>query len=352
MNIVMFVDRFYPFIGGVEKHVMMLSQKLINKGNKVTIITRGNSNIAYKENYKGISIIRINFDRKFTILNIYYEILKNIKIILKSDIIHFHDYSTFYYWYYPFRYIFSWKKHYITFHGWEGEFPPRKKVVEIRRKCEKLTNGNICVGNFIEKWYGTNANKIIYGASEKKDNIENIKEKNKIVYLGRLEKDTGVLKYIEILKIIKLNYNVDIKFEICGDGKLKKDIIRELESYNIEYIDNGFIEDSNKYLATSKICFTSGYLSIIEAMNNDNIIVALYDNELKKDYLTMMPCSNEMIIGEDNLYLAKEILKILNNEDEYLKRVSLAKEWSVLQTWSNIMNVYLDLWNYSCNGKN
>lgn len=345
MNIVMFVDKFYPFIGGVEKHTMKISRNLVERGNKVTIITRGNKDLPTKEVYKGISIIRINFEQKNVILNIYYQIIKNIKVIFNADIIHFHDYSTFYYWFYPFRYVFFWKKYFITFHGWEGKFPPDKNVIKIRKRCEKYTKGNICVGDFIKKWYETKPNITIYGAAESDIVTKFEKEDNKILYLGRLEEDTGILKYIDILKIVKDVYKIDFKFEICGDGQLKKLVIEKLQELKIDYIYHGFIEDSTKYLRSSKICFTSGYLSIIEAMNNENVVVSLYNNDLKRDYITMMPCSNEIIANDDNMYLAKEIVKVLKDNDEYLKRVTSAKKWSKKQTWDNVVEEYLKLWN-------
>lgn len=344
MNIVMFVDKFHPFIGGVEKHTLNLATKLIEDGNKVTIITRNTEGVAIRDKYNDIDIIRINMSPKLTLLKIYCGVIKNIKEIVSADIIHFHDYSTFYYWYLPFRYLIFWKKYYITFHGWEGVFPPNKKIINIRKKCEYLTRGNICVGKYIENWYGTKATKIIYGATNFSNKTLIKKNKNKILYLGRLEKDTGILKYIEVLGIIKKKHNIDFEFEICGDGSLRDAMLDRLNSLDIKYIFNGFVENSDYYLEKSNICFTSGYLGIIEAMNNENIVVSVYDNDLKKDYLYMLPCSNEMIIGDSEYLLAEEIADILKNDDLFSLKIKLAKEWSQNQTWKMIAKTYLDLW--------
>ena len=53
----------------------------------------------------------------------------------------------------PFLYIKS-KKIHITFHGWEGDFPPKRKVIQLRWISEILTKQSIAIGDFIPKWYG------------------------------------------------------------------------------------------------------------------------------------------------------------------------------------------------------
>src|SRR6266576_1167024 len=77
MKIVFLCRLFYPHIGGVEKHVMEVSQRLIKKGHEVTVITEmpiGVSNknrlphfekseLATTESVNGIKIYRISVGR-------------------------------------------------------------------------------------------------------------------------------------------------------------------------------------------------------------------------------------------------------------------------------------------------
>ena len=66
----------------------------------------------------------------------------------------------------PFRFLCPTKKVYTTFHGYEGNSIPTKKAILMHKISEKLSNGNICIGDFLEKWYGTKATYISYGATE------------------------------------------------------------------------------------------------------------------------------------------------------------------------------------------
>ena len=92
---------------------------------------------------------------------------QNRSLIKEADVIHAHD---VYFWYFPFRFLFPFKKSFVTFHGYES-YPIRKKAIMVRKLSEYLANGNIIVGDFIKKWYGTTPNYVIYGGVE----ISNIK---------------------------------------------------------------------------------------------------------------------------------------------------------------------------------
>ncbi|MDD7792754.1 glycosyltransferase family 4 protein [Clostridium sp. 'White wine YQ'] len=349
MRIIMFTDRFYPHIGGVEKHVEKLSEELIKMEHEVTIFTRRDS---YKEFevYKGIKIIRLKCDGKFSRIKIFLGILRNISKIIKADVIHCHDYSTFWYWFLPFRFILPFKKVFITFHGWEGIFPPERKVVKIRKKVEKLTSGNICVGDFITKWYDTKADKVIYGAtdisdlSREEENKVN-KSETSILYLGRLESDTGIIMYIEALKNLKKEFGADFSLDVCGTGTLSDSIKKMCDEYEIPTHFHGFVSDVEKYIINSDYVFTSGYLSILEAMSMKKIVICNYDNELKEDYLKMIPEYNKKIIIADNSEaLANQLNEIIINKNKKDELIQNSYKWVKDMSWTNMAKEYMNLW--------
>lgn len=157
MTILFFTRLFYPHIGGVEKHVMEISKRLINKGYNIIVITESLNASHNEKNIKndnfetanGIKIYRINSgkDNWFKKIRIWNSLWKIRKIIKKADIIHCHD---VFYWYLPFRFLYPRKRVYTTFHGYES-YPIKKKAVLIRKLSEKLSYGNICIGDFIKK---------------------------------------------------------------------------------------------------------------------------------------------------------------------------------------------------------
>lgn len=96
-------------------------------------------------------------------------------------------------------------------------------------------------------------------------------EGSKIVFIGRLEKDTGVLQFLKWLDKNK-KYSVDF----CGDGSLR-DIC---EKYGTVH---GFT-DPNPFLKSPSICVPGGYLSYIQAKRFGCKIMVFSNNPLKKDY--------------------------------------------------------------------
>ena len=331
MTIVFLSPRFYPDIGGVEKHAFEVA-KILARENDVTVITEGKKD--KRENLKGIKIIRLSFGKKdwFRKFIIWGKLLKYRKVIEKADIVHCHD---VFFWYLPLRIIYPRKKVFTTFHGYETVFPPKTKAIFMRKLSEKLSNGNIAVGNYIRKWYGTKSNAVIYGGSEKR-NIKNTKrkigKKINILFIGRIEKDTGVATYSEILKLLG-SYN----FEACGDGSLRS----ILEKYGKV---NGFVKNLNRYIAKADIIFASSYLSIILGLSLKKPVFSAFENPLKEDYLKLAPFSKWIYTAKSPKVLTKKIKTVMKNKKLREKNINLAYNWANEQTWDKITGIYLKLW--------
>jgi glycosyltransferase involved in cell wall biosynthesis len=59
MKIAQVAPFFYPHIGGVESHVLTLSEKLAANGHEVTVYTSNYDNLQEKEVFNGVKIVRI-----------------------------------------------------------------------------------------------------------------------------------------------------------------------------------------------------------------------------------------------------------------------------------------------------
>lgn len=329
MNILFLSRRFYPEIGGVEKHVQKTSELLIKKGHKVTVITESSGK---EDNYKGIKILRIksgeSWLKKF---QIWKWMWKNRQIIKDSDIIHAHD---VYYWYFPFRFIYPQKKSFVTFHGYET-YPIRKRAIIMRKMSEKLSNGNIIVGDFIKKWYGTKPNFVIYGAADIPKKSGTAKNIQSAVFMGRLDEHTGVLEYAKAVDLIKQKYP-KFEFKIFGDGEYRN----KLKKFN----PKGFIENPEGEYGKYHFAFSSRYLSILEALAHKRIVIAYYDNPIKEDYLKMAPFSKFIIIENSSEKIADKVSIILRENKDMEKFVNSGYDWVRNQTWENALSVYFKLW--------
>ncbi|MDZ4228483.1 MAG: glycosyltransferase family 4 protein, partial [Candidatus Levybacteria bacterium] len=330
----------YPHIGGVEKHVLEISRLLIEGGHKVTIVTEQNSSkLNPNETVEGIRVIRIPKlkEGKFKKFQIWKWLWNNSRLINDADIIHCHD---VFFWYLPFRFIFPLKKVFTTFHGYES-YPLKFKNVLMRKISEKLSMGNICIGDFINKWYGTKPTHTSYGAAKipsQKLQAPNIIRKESALFIGRLHEQTGILTYVKAIKEMrKKNPNFD--FLVIGDGVLKNKISGEIKTL-------GSISNAIKYFKDYNFAFVSRYLSILEAMAAKRLVFAVYDNPIKEDYLKMAPFAKYIIISGSSSELVSKMSFYLNNDNarEKEKMVEKAYAWVKKNTWKEMVNTYLKLW--------
>ena len=347
MKILFFTRRFWPSIGGVEKHCLEIGRRLVAQGHVLTVVTEipkqnvkfQMSNVKSKETYEGIDIYRIPITsgERLKKFQIWQWLWKNRSLIQEADIVHCHD---VFFWYLPFRFLYPKKKVFTTFHGWEGIFPPRWQAKAIRKISEKLSFVNICVGDYISKWYGTRADLVMYGGvelaqnSKLKTQIEN--SKLKILFIGRLERDTGLPIYLKALEKFSI-FNFQFSINFVGDGTLRK----EAEKYGRVL---GFVRDVGKHIRKADFVFTSGYLSILEAMINKKLVFAVYDNPLKEDYLRMAPFNKWIVIESNPKELAVKVKFYFENPLEEKKVVEEAYNWAREQTWEKLTKNYLELW--------
>lgn len=370
MKVLFLTRRFYPEIGGVEKHVLEISDQLISKGHQVLIIAEQDNDLKVEHeqaaqissrkrlNYHSLAqsdtypiitkypvksiqndffeprkiiVLRINFgkDNFFKKFKIWHELVSFSKVFSSADIVHCHD---IFFWYLPFRLLYPSKKVFTTFHGYETNFPPKFSAKVVRKVSEMLSFGNICVGRYIEKWYGTKADYITYGGVRidkkriKRD--KTIDKKKRILFIGRLEEDNGVKTYLKALEILKRKKK-KFSFVAVGDGKMRK---------KVEKLGRviGFKEDYKKLLINSDIVFASSYLAILEALAYKKRVIATYDNRLKEDYLQMSPYAKFINIEADAASIAKIVFQAKANPKAY--------EWVKQQTWDKVLNMYLKLW--------
>lgn len=289
MNILFLTRKKRPSIGGVEKHIDRLTNLLIRMGHGVQVLSEKD--------------VKHPYVKLLGLFYIWFWLFKNRKLIIKSDVVHCHD---VFIWYLPFRFLFPLKPIYTTFHGWEEEYPIPWSNILQKKLASKLSWRNIAVGKYIEKFYGIKTNALTYGASVTSlYNSVTVKQKNRIVYVGRLEENTGLLQFLDWLKNNK-KYSVDF----CGDGRLRT----ECEKYGTVH---GFC-DPNPFYKKAKICVPGGYLAALEALSYNCELKLFWNNQVKEDYWKMSP-----------------FYKLKGNK---------LKAWANQQTWEKLTNEYLDLY--------
>ncbi len=304
MKIVFLSPLFFPHIGGVEKHVYLLSRELIKNGHEVTVITyKFDPKLKSQEDIHGIKVIRFFYPKK-KFIGLWHFLWLKRSLLMESDVIHIHD---VFIWYLPFRFVYPHIKVYTTIHGLEWGNPFSKAGIWQKKFAVKFSNGTIGVGKFLEKYIGTRFDLVIYGATNTFG--VNKKHKNTIVFVGRLSKDTGVLKFLKWLR-----KNPKYKVDFVGDGEYRY----ECEKFGVVH---GFTSPE-KFLKKSQYVVPGGYLACLEAFAAKCKVKVFWDDELKKDYWQMSP-----------------MYKFIKNED-----VDGAYQWVKGQSWGRLADKYLELW--------
>jgi glycosyltransferase involved in cell wall biosynthesis len=337
MNILMLARFYYPHIGGVERHVENVCRELKRKNHDISVVALKHDNtLKNKDDHGGVRIIRLSYlnVRFFGLVSIWFEMLKNIRLFMDADVIHAHD---VFIWYLPLRILLSRKRIYITFHGYES-YPIKKRANIIRKISEVLASGNICIGRFIEKWYGTKADVMSYGAVDikkyKKREVKNYSYD--AVFASRLDEHTGISTYIDAVKILKKR-NINLKLLVLGEGKYKTYAQKSAKVL-------GWVANPEVYYKKAKFAFASRYLAILEAFASKQLVFAVYDNPVKKDYLYMTPYKKWLVISSNSSDLAKNIMYYLKDKKERKLMIDGAYEWVQHQTWEKMTDNYLRLW--------
>src|SRR5581483_233736 len=255
MKVLFLTRSFYPNIGGVEKHVLLLSRELLRRGYKITIICeKSDSKDLNYELFEDIEIYRIPKLFKNKKINNWYYLFGKFNLLKNANIVHCHD---VFYWYLPFKFLLPFKKVYTTFHGYEGDNIPTKRAIFMHQMSEKLSNGSICIGDFLKKWYKHHPTFVSYGATAlKKSNSAQKLNKNNLraVFVGRLENETGILEYLEtVVKLKKNDYK--IKLLVLGDGTQRKQAVDYSKLNKLAVTFKGFVRDPEIFLKKSDIIF-------------------------------------------------------------------------------------------------
>jgi len=338
MKIVFLARLFYPHFGGVEKHVLEISKILVKKRHEVIVITEQLENASLKEKKEGITIYRIpgggdDWFKKFRIWKGMWN-LRNV--IRKADVVHSHD---VFFWYLPFRFLYPNKPVYTTFHGFEG-YPITPKAIRMRRIWEKLAWGNICIGDYLKKWFGTKPTLVLYGGIESMhyNNIQvnSLPAIPHIVMLARLEPDIGVESYLDLLGYLR-EKKIRFTFTSVGDGSLRQEVAKFGSI-------TGFVTDTGHWLKQADIVFASSYLSTLEALSFGKLVVTVYETSIKRDCYILSPFGKSVLLGNDPKELGKQLISVIKNDTRRAQLLQNSYEWLQKQTWDDIAEAYLLLW--------
>ncbi|MBI2443470.1 MAG: glycosyltransferase family 4 protein [Candidatus Levybacteria bacterium] len=345
MTVVFFCRFFYPHIGGVERHVYELSKRLQKKGWKVIVITeQHDSSLKLKETYDQISIYRIPVAEtsKGKKYRIWKWLFVHRSLIKSAKVIHCHD---VFYWFLPFRFMYPLKHVYTTFHGYEGDSLPTRKAIVIHKIAEILSREVICVGEYLKKWYGTKTKFITYGAVSLPERKEELYPKRirEIVFIGRLDPEAGIMRYLELLNMLKQD-GVLPHLSVLGEGRLAEVARTFVRKHRLNVTFYGAVRDISPFLSRADCAFTSRYLSTLESFAYQKYVFCLYNNDIHRDCFLLSPFHSWISLTGDISQMVKEITLLIQHPHIKDDEIAHAYSWVRQQTWDKVTKLYLSLW--------
>lgn len=296
MRICMITSTPFPPEEGIGYHVYNLSKKLMNRGHKITVITRGSLKTVQKNTYEDISIIRVPFFPFYPFhvkihgffINKLFRSIEN-----EFDVVHIHT---------PLSPIINTSLPIVnTIHSTIIEDMKHIEMVDLKSvgikvhtrffsyplikeliiKSKLTTTVSYSVVNELKEHYSLNDTFIVgNGVDEKKLCPSKEKKGDYILYVGRLGHRKGLFDLLEAAKFIVKDHNV--KFVIIGKGELEKLLQERVKINNLEnnVVFKGYLnrEELIKHYQNASIfvmpsLYESGPLTLLEAMSCGTAVV-------------------------------------------------------------------------------
>ena len=339
MNLLMLTPSFHPALGGVEKHLLRVSQELVAQGHQVTVVSQrtdpewpahdavGEIHIRRLPRRPGLAALR--------------SLLPSL--VEWADLVHCHDAYPLLRWYLPVRWMAPRRPAFITFHGYEA-YPIPLQARLLRRLAERMTLGSICMGEFICTWYRTKCDAVSYGGVDPPPQASDPQPGAGAVFVGRLAPDSGIADIIQALRLLHDEHGAPLPLTVCGDGPLRAHLERAAREAHLQVRFLGRVPDVTTHLLEARFAFVTGYLAILEAMACRRLVFAVYDNPLKRDYLTLFPAASAMVVAGSPEELARRLAAHLPSPHQDRALLDQAEAFAREQTWRRVAETYLQLW--------
>ena len=276
----------------LAKYRADLFNEISEKYKEVHVITSKDKNYEYglgsSNKFNHILLKRINF----FFFHIQIGIEKKILFLKPDKIFIAGDFTSLSYW--STLILSKFKSIAVYVHG-QGLYKKQKKNYLYKflflitlMFCKKY----ICYNKFVKK------DLLRFNIKSKKINFLNntiinhhkslpskTKDKNEIVFIGRLRIGSDIIFLLEVLKNLKVNHNIDLHLKIIGSGEEKNNLIKfsKLNKLNVKFY--GEIYDLKKI---SKICKNSKFgiypgdagLSVVHLMSLS--IIPIIHNDFQK----------------------------------------------------------------------
>ncbi|NWF94521.1 MAG: glycosyltransferase family 4 protein [Candidatus Thorarchaeota archaeon] len=342
LRVLMVTPRFWPAIGGVEKHVERVCEELGRMNVESQVVTLSHSQgLRQGESRRGTVVHRLPFGSR--LLAPFSLIMSGgLRAAVKScDLVHFHDVVPLLLLYLPVRVLCPNRPFYATFHGLEADPVPFHWRF-LRRLARCLVRRCICVGGFIATEYGIRCDTLTHGAVATSE--AETEERSGAVFVGRIEPDTRLADYVHAIHTLNRRGR-EMRLTVCGSGSIADHVRQLAESLRVDAQFMGHVERPEAAVARSQVMFASGYMSCLEAMALGVPVVAIAATPLKMAYFKSLRAAGAPISIQTSLEgVVREVERILDNAALQREVSQRGRRFTSTSTWTELARTYLWLW--------
>jgi glycosyltransferase involved in cell wall biosynthesis len=346
MNVVLFVARYAPDVGGVQKYVHQLARALLALGHDVQVVTGATRpDQPERDEHEGVPVLRFPACR--SPLRARWWLLRNADVLRRADVIQVSETYMLEYLWRMLGPLIDRSKVFLLRHGMSLIHPVPSWERRRAHRSLKLAAGFIHDGAFISRWLGVPADLCPdQGLSPPADEIEQVPEPppTSAVFIGRLEPDTGIRTYVDAVPQLSARLGQPFTLHVHGRGSMEGELRDRVLREGLPVHFHGEAPDAQEHIASACFAFLDGRMAIQEAHARQRLVVAAYDNPLKRDYLCEERFSPHLIAVGSAAELVEQVLRMIAHPEESRSRVAAAFEHARSLSWERTASVIASFW--------
>ncbi|MCB2204261.1 glycosyltransferase family 4 protein [bacterium] len=354
MRIIHIVNHFLPSPGGVEWSVLRTAEAQSRQGDDVTVITE-TSRGDYNDDALPFRVLRFRVHLLRPLTRVFYWqwMWKHRDMLAAADVLHFHDYTPFFHWFIPLRFVLRRPLYAITFHGFE-HWPVKLRHRMMRGITARLCHLRFAVGEYVRKIYRHPVDVVYLGAPVRSVQSRSPSPDPVFVYAGRLEEDTGILETARALSRTAATQGIAVHLEIAGEGR-QRHALESLRSPHFRITFHGRVEDPERLFAHARFVIAAGFLGMFEAMQSGLPVLVPALTDIRKMYAASIPDVDAlMTVMRSPEGLEKTLAESLQSPlaDAFLRRAEAARMFVSEHTWKDIAELLAASYSAAMNARN
>jgi len=375
MKILFILDRYYPYLGGLNEYVKRISEELVKNGHEATVLTQQyEKNLSERERINGVDVVRC---KPFYFGNCSFTpsfLLKSSLLSKSHDVVNIHmplsEMSLI---------LFPSKRNLIITYHTDVWFPLTlvnrikafvyyniMKFILKKAKLIVTTTRDYALNSRFLKNHLSQSHYIFPPVNEAVYKHKNpvrfkkkfgLSDKKVIGFVGRLAHEKGLLYLLQAIPLIKKRFK-HIKVILAGpnDKFARNDDIDEvkllMDRYKNDVLHMGIVPEGKMpefysscdvlVLPSVNECEAFGMVQV-EAMYCGTPVVASDLPGMRQPVI--MTKMGLLAKPKDSLDLAQKIISVLENKNKYTKNKEIARKlFSIKNTIKNYEDLFTQIW--------